>query len=1476
MANHKYLLLLLIILGIIIIPCCYGADNTSDAHDIYFNGDVLNDSGEGLPDNPYKTLREARLLDNSVIHISNGEYDFSPEESHSNLTFIGEDASKTIINGNGKRLYVHDNLVLANITISNLTIFKQSTITASNVIFTNNNVGNSYGGAIFGYDFLYDVYLNNCSFINNHAFLGGAIYCAGAGLEINNCCFINNSARCYGGAVAYSCLLNLNNNAHVSVKHSVFVNDSSLDDAGGAVYLEDASFTGVDLNVSECYSNFGGAFTFLSSDVNLSNIYAYKNRVKYDGGVIYQYYGNLSLDNSVFLSNRACNAGVLFAGNVGCFCMVNNSFISNAADFAGAVYGLLNKNVSVSGNVYVNNSAFLYNDYYKQDNLTLVFSQSNYTLFNGVFNSSDLPSYYSSVEEGFVSPVKNQGNGGNCWAFATLGALESSILKCGWDLDLSEENMKNLASSYSRYGWQMKTNEGGYDDMALGYLVSWLGPILEKDDRYNDLSMLSPNLDSILHVQNVRYLTRSSVYDNDEIKRAIMDCGAVYAGIYMVPYYCSEVGAYVQYYNGFDFNNHAVVLVGWDDDFYIPDAPGRGAWIVKNSWGDSWGNNGYFYLSYYDTSCPKINSSGAVFAFILNDTLKYDKNYQYDISKTDYFFNTLSTAWYKNIFQATDNEYLTAVSTYFEKNTQWELNIKINNNLKQTQKGNSKPGYETIQLNNPIPLKKGDKFEIIFKITVKGDVGVPISEIISLNNYFYDKNISYISYDGKNWKDLYNLTWTYPEHTYNSQVACIKAFTIKNEINTTITLTIENRTQQTGILKINLKNQWGQPVNNADITIKTPEHTYTTQVINGIAIQKINLQNTNITITFNKTGYKTITEKYQIKNPLIKTNITLNITNKNNPVNITITVTDENKNPVKEGNIILTINDENYTLKITNTTAKLENINITPGKTNITAYYTDNLKYENTQTTMEIEILKIKTNITLNITKTESNNPINLTVTVTDENNTPVSSGIVIFTIEENNYYMEVINGTANLEYTFSKIGQHQININYYDQYRYDTSSYNQTINVTKTKVNMTLTTKIQESDATLTITIPNATKGFEIQLTINNKTYNYISTEKTVISEIKNLENKTYNYTIQLISPIYEANNITGQFTITHKKTQLTTPQTTICYDGGIKVTLKDTANNPLPNRDIYLTVLGTTHKQRTNQNGTATFKLKLKESVYQVTINFIGDDEYLKSKTSTIITVKPSITIPSYEYAANANLNATLYGYDGNPIINQTIPVTYNGITQNLTTDNIGQIHLDLGLDFGVQNIKITNPITNETLDRYIVIIDRITENNPLTAYYGSKTIFKIRICDDYGQYRENLTVQFTINTKQYNITTDSEGYASLKLKLKPGKYTINIQYKNCTANNTIKIKPLIITKNKKIKHKKTITFKAKLINKKRKPQKNKKITFKFKGKTYKIKTNKKGIAILKINKKYKKGKYTIITKYKKQKVKNKIIIK
>lgn len=1487
--KNKFLLLFSIVLILfLVIPSTFASQNTTVhlesslnstiiSNDYYFDGNASNDHGEGTPDSPYRELRDGRILDNSVIHLKNGEYEFMPMNSYNTVSFIGEDASKTIIKGIGGTLLVNSQLVLKDVTICDLNIFNQGNLIATNTVFTNSTAlkvggyGDSYGGAIYCVDSSHNAYLTNCTFINNYAGYGGAIYLNGGILEITDCVFINNTAYEYGGAIA--CDNTKNSNPRITIKKTKFIKDNSLNDAGGALYLKYATFTGEDLNISSCSATFGGALCLLKSYTELNKIYLFNNTAKYDGGAVYSIYGNFTLTNSDIVKNHAKNGGGLFIDNAVYGCVENNIFANNSAQLdAGAFYSLLNDNFKINNN-YINNTAFEFNDLYEQGNLSLIFIQDNYTLYNYAVNNNELPKYYM----GPVTPVKNQENGGNCWAFAALAALESSILKASGEvIDLSEENMKNIASIFSHYGWEMDTNEGGYDDMSVGYLLSWLGPILDIDDAYNGLSTLSPVLDSVMHVQNMVYLKKSSFYNLTHIKRAIMDYGGVETGIFITVHYDSASGKYVQYYRGSLPCDHAVVLVGWDDDFEITGAPGKGAWIAKNSWGESWGNNGYFYVSYFDTSCPKLNDNEGAFAFILNDTIKYDKNYQYDVAKTDYFFNTTSTVWYKNIFKATDNEYLAGISTYFEKATDYIYTIIVNNNIKVSKSGSTKAGYYTFELDDFIPLTINDTFEIIFKITVEGDAGVPISESVSLNNYFYHENISYISYDGENWKDFFKLPWTYPDHTYESQVACIKAFTILNPINTSLTLSIENRTSDTADVIVEVLNQWGFPVKTGNVTFKWNNEEFTVKLNNGVAKKNIHLQSDNITVFFNQIGYLQTNKSHEIKNPLLATNITLTIEGEYNPINITAEVTDEENNPVKYGQVTFCIDGYEYTVEVSDGVAKLSDIKILPLKLDIAAYYNDLFYYNSSNTIKSIELKRRNTELSLNIETTEANNPVNITAFIKDENDNPVDTGFVDFSLSGEIISVEVNNGRANLFYTFTHTGENYVRADFRENYYYNSSSNNTSLTVSKMKINLIFDSIMDENDEILSVYIKNCAEKFKIIFNLDGKVKTYNSTNGFVIIENKDLDYGTYKYNIKLDSAIYEAEDIEGEFNITYRKTQLTSLDSFVYYNGNYRILLKDTLGNIITNRDVYLTINSQTYKKRTDNQGIATFNIPISDGGYDATIKFIGDDEYIQSKITSRLNFKSSIDFVSNTYAMNGDYKVTLTDSNANLIINKQVNILLNNVNYQVITDGNGQASIKINLNPANYMVKVTNPITGEVKTQEINVIKRITGNAAITMYYGAGKNYKVRVCDDFGNYVSNLKVTFKINSKTYYVLTDKNGYASLKITSKPGTYTITAEYKGIKVSNKIKVKTTLITKNIKVKKGKTIKFTAKLLNKNGKILKNKKITFKFKGKTYKVKTSKKGIATLKIIKKYKRGKYTITTKYGTLSIKNKITIR
>jgi C1A family cysteine protease len=202
---------------------------------------------------------------------------------------------------------------------------------------------------------------------------------------------------------------------------------------------------------------------------------------------------------------------------------------------------------------------------------------------------------------GKVDPMEDQDSYGTCWAFATYSSLESSLLP-GQVVNFSEGNMVNRA------GFQGLTpNSGGNIFFAAAYLTRWDGPVNETDDPYSDITAGSKGTYSTqMHVQDI-YLfpTRSTPSDNDWIKYALTNYGAVYSSMYWNISH-NDTNNNCTYYDPYnDGSNHAITIIGWDDNFPADrfphgGAPGNGAFLVKNSWGPAWGDKGCFWVSYYD------------------------------------------------------------------------------------------------------------------------------------------------------------------------------------------------------------------------------------------------------------------------------------------------------------------------------------------------------------------------------------------------------------------------------------------------------------------------------------------------------------------------------------------------------------------------------------------------------------------------------------------------------------------------------------------------------------------------------------------------------------------------------------------------------------------------------------------------------------------------------------------------------------
>lgn len=393
-----------------------------------------------------------------------------------------------------------------------------------------------------------------------------------------------------------------------------------------------------------------------------------------------------------------------------------------------------------------------------------------------VSDDDPLPERYDMRDYGRVSPVRDQGRYGTCWAFASLGALETSIRPMEDDI-FSVDHM-SMCNSYA-----LDVNSGGEHTMSIAYLAAWQGPVLEKDDPYGD-GMSDPNLPAEKHLEEALIINGR---EDETIKSAIFRYGAIETSIYSAleyvdsysMYYSSEYAAY--YYDGDETPNHDVVVVGWDDHFpkenFTIQPEGDGAFICKNSWGEEFGDDGYFYVSYYDT---KICRKSVVYTRV-GDKDNYDKIYQTDkLGWVGQLGFSKEEAYFSNVYQAGKGENLAAVSFYAtDKNTEFEVYVVRNfkdvtsfKNRELVTSGSMKyAGYYTVDFPEEIELEDHERYAVVVNIKTPGAV-----HPIAIEYNADERTASFDISDGEGYISLYGEMWHRAESSEKCNV-CLKAFT---------------------------------------------------------------------------------------------------------------------------------------------------------------------------------------------------------------------------------------------------------------------------------------------------------------------------------------------------------------------------------------------------------------------------------------------------------------------------------------------------------------------------------------------------------------------------------------------------------------------------------------------------------------------------------------------------------------------------
>ena len=484
-----------------------------------------------------------------------------------------------------------------------------------------------------------------------------------------------------------------------------------------------------------------------------------------------------------------------------------------------------------------------------------------------------LPTSYDLRDFGSVTPVRNQNPYGTCWAFSTAASMESFLVKkYGESIILSPLNIARK-TPYPYVANDL--NYGGNQITAEAYLLNMIGPVKENDNPYVS-PYLAPDVQPAYAgiCENACEMEEDgdglSVSELVSIKSYIMESGAVQINYYHNDYYLSS-NQKSYYYYGSSGANHAVTCVGWDDNYsksnFMSTPPGDGALLIKNSWGTYWGDAGYFWISYYDTSL--VDPVG--YDFCKTEELAYNSQITYNkggaSNMTSYRYGAID-------YYPTSDGQIEAVRCHIsELGRTTVVQVKNHNTGKGETFSFVSPtsGYRTVQLAAPIPYSAGDYIEVIcdYGASVSGEYPISLEGAFLGFTPTVMSNYQLVSNDMQNWYYYDNLNILFALLTTEKKIIPVTGVTLdENSIEMNIG---DNKTLTATVLPADATDKsvtWSS----SDKSVATVSNGKVTALAAGSATVTVKTNDGNFTATCSVT----------VKKPVIPvTGVKLNITSLN-------------------------------------------------------------------------------------------------------------------------------------------------------------------------------------------------------------------------------------------------------------------------------------------------------------------------------------------------------------------------------------------------------------------------------------------------------------------------------------------------------------------------------------------------------------------------------------------------------------------
>ena len=583
---------------------------------------------------------------------------------------------------------------------------------------------------------------------------------------------------------------------------------------------------------------------------------------------------------------------------------------------------------------------------------------------------------------------------------------------------------------------------------------------------------------------------------------------------------------------------------------------------------------------------------------------------------------------------------------------------------------------------------------------------------------------------------------------------------------------------------------------------------------------------------------------------------------------ITVTV-----GPDMTGRVLVDLNGTGYYADIKDGKATIIAPGIKAGKYAANVTYLGNDKYDPANNTFEVIV---EAPITIEIDGNGNNSQV---VIKLPENGTDD----VKVTIDGKDVPVDVSNNTAIGNLTDFEPGEHNITVIYTDA-NGTQSIVNKTITVPRwdSSVEATAATIREGDDANIVVTVGGKDMTGLIRVDIDGIGYYANITNGTVTIQAPGLKAGKYvaNVTYDGNGKYDPANNT---FTL------VVEPPITITVEGAgnstkVIVDLPENGTN-----DVVVMVDGKEIPANVSDGKAVVNLNNITAGDHNITVVYT-DQNGTKSVVNQTIVVYKSIKANDMKRGWNSpyDYEAEFLDKDGHVIADTVMQYTINGTTYEVKTDSKGIAKLTTShLDVGEYEVQITNTVTHEVLTKNLTIVKRLIENKDIVMEFVDGTSYTVTaIGDDGNPVTKGEVVGIKVNSRDYVAITDDDGVAKLLINLNPAKYTITAEYAKYKVSNSLVVKQTLKLVKKTItvkKSTKSLKLKATLKWESGKAISGKQITFKFYGKTYKVKTNSKGLAQVTIKnsilKKLKSGKgkkFAYSATYKTNKVKGTVKVK